>query len=986
MGSFCCLSTVALCAGTAFYLFFSLSNDDAVPLVKAHITIRPSFNFDHFQKTVTRAQWPRRLDENGPENASEPEVETERVFGTFPMHEMMQLLQHARASNKARVVAEVCGLADCVEPGERLLTVVDDMSPDELSMAILDMLPVEITGGLNVTAELHCDPSDVEDDTCDIEVLSNISGNEKQRRLWGRRRRRRRRRRRIPPPRPNSLQRSTKSLSIPEQWIRQSSMSVDDVRRLAVTRSVGPTCFSRLVAAGPSRIRGRDSFGAGHFGASRGHRLHSGVDINVPDRSSVQAPFPLEVVERRYPYSNDPAAYNDGLLVRGIGAYSSIWLMIWYISPTSASQGTKFYPGQSIGMARSLRCNRAPTVDVNSHRRRRWRIPGCGYPCMTPSVHETNWIQTRPCITEHIHLELFHTDPGRPGSSSSAKNIDPTGHLCNLGSSDGMIAFSSSPQHTGSTSWDVSTPPDHFHMLRFDLTTSVLMDDEVQITTPMGERAATLNAAGPADDSMPKSPPSVCLRSGSWRVQFIQVTKGQRSQYQSFFMATFKSYPYSRILELCGAQARLKYYQPAIHYGSGPCSGSMSIDLKKLGDGEWITDNAAVERYGPNQNCYWTISTRRRFSVRTQYRHLNLEVRSLADNQKGCWDRVKEFDGGKFKQEWCANNIGLPRDGGAWTSDSNYIKLQFLTDHVIHGYGFAARVVSVDAGISVSDPIIVIDDGDQNPPTTHPPTSYERGCNDYKSGCESWHKPCNDCCVDELGKTLADICNWGYRAAMVAVTVAAISSCFPADALVFTESGMTMRMDQIRIGQRLLTAAGTFADVYLQSHQDHSTIAPFIELTMQTGQQVSLSELHYIEAAGSMRQAQDVRVGMSVTVCPHHGHCKLSPVVSLRFVEKRGLFNPMTMSGTIVVNGVKVSCHSDWFLEAGSLLAPRHIPRAYQASLAPLRLLYKAWPGWVSRFHDARNGSHRALSELSTWELMHAAAAAIPPLQLRSGA
>ena len=32
-------------------------------------------------------------------------------------------------------------------------------------------------------------------------------------------------------------------------------------------------------------------------------------------------------------------------------------------------------------------------------------------------------------------------------------------------------------------------------------------------------------------------------------------------------------------------------------------------------------------------------------------------------------------------------------------------------------------------------------------------------------------------------------------------------------------------------------------------------------------------------------------------------------------VSKAGLYNPFTMSGDIVVNGVLASCHSDWVLD-----------------------------------------------------------------------
>ena len=59
-------------------------------------------------------------------------------------------------------------------------------------------------------------------------------------------------------------------------------------------------------------------------------------------------------------------------------------------------------------------------------------------------------------------------------------------------------------------------------------------------------------------------------------------------------------------------------------------------------------------------------------------------------------------------------------------------------------------------------------------------------------------------------------------------------------------------------------------------------------------------------------------------------------------ITSRGLYNPLTLSGTIIVGGVAASVHSDWFLDSifHTLLIPAWLPAAYQAVLAPARLLY----------------------------------------------
>ena len=47
-----------------------------------------------------------------------------------------------------------------------------------------------------------------------------------------------------------------------------------------------------------------------------------------------------------------------------------------------------------------------------------------------------------------------------------------------------------------------------------------------------------------------------------------------------------------------------------------------------------------------------------------------------------------------------------------------------------------------------------------------------------------------------------------------------------------------------------------------------------------------------------------------------------------------GLFNPLTLSGTIIVNGAVASVHSEWFLDSAfdTIGGPDLLPAAYQVS------------------------------------------------------
>lgn len=87
------------------------------------------------------------------------------------------------------------------------------------------------------------------------------------------------------------------------------------------------------------------------------------------------------------------------------------------------------------------------------------------------------------------------------------------------------------------------------------------------------------------------------------------------------------------------------------------------------------------------------------------------------------------------------------------------------------------------------------------------------------------------------------------------------------------------------------------------------------------------------------KRAEDVEKGDKVWV---EEEGEVARVSSIAKVEKRGLYNPFSLGGNIVVNGVVASCHSDWFLDSlfQALGLLHWLPATYQMVLMPVRLLY----------------------------------------------
>ncbi|CAI5638466.1 unnamed protein product [Oreochromis niloticus] len=90
--------------------------------------------------------------------------------------------------------------------------------------------------------------------------------------------------------------------------------------------------------------RTSDSWGEGHYGASRGGRLHKGVDIKCSDGSDVLAPFDVTIKGSLIVY-NDPnkKAIDEGINLSGEG----LCFKLFYVKPIKTS-GT-VNKGEKIG-------------------------------------------------------------------------------------------------------------------------------------------------------------------------------------------------------------------------------------------------------------------------------------------------------------------------------------------------------------------------------------------------------------------------------------------------------------------------------------------------------------------------------------------------------------------------------------------------------------------------------------------------------------
>ena len=78
-------------------------------------------------------------------------------------------------------------------------------------------------------------------------------------------------------------------------------------------------------------LRNCDALGCGHFGASRTHGTHKGLDFKFTEFENVLAPFDCKIVRYGYPYAND--LQYKLVEVQGIGKYKDYKAKLMYIKP-----------------------------------------------------------------------------------------------------------------------------------------------------------------------------------------------------------------------------------------------------------------------------------------------------------------------------------------------------------------------------------------------------------------------------------------------------------------------------------------------------------------------------------------------------------------------------------------------------------------------------------------------------------------------------
>uniref|UniRef100_A0A914WP11 Hint domain-containing protein n=1 Tax=Plectus sambesii TaxID=2011161 RepID=A0A914WP11_9BILA len=197
---------------------------------------------------------------------------------------------------------------------------------------------------------------------------------------------------------------------------------------------------------------------------------------------------------------------------------------------------------------------------------------------------------------------------------------------------------------------------------------------------------------------------------------------------------------------------------------------------------------------------------------------------------------------------------------------------------------------------------------------------------------------------------------------------AGLTACFSADSLLVTKTGQTKRMDELKIGDEILSTAfgqqAVFVSVESFLHRLPHTKTQFLRIETSDGSVIKLTKQHIIFVIKGNKEkflaAQDVKVGDQLL---QRDGKAFSPILvtNLTMVEEIGAFAPMTSNGLLVVNGMLASCHS-----VNKMLSLQH------TFLGFMRRLESFFSQWQQIFFDSDASVGNGFVDVptGTWQLL----------------
>jgi desert hedgehog len=144
-------------------------------------------------------------------------------------------------------------------------------------------------------------------------------------------------------------------------------------------------------------------------------------------------------------------------------------------------------------------------------------------------------------------------------------------------------------------------------------------------------------------------------------------------------------------------------------------------------------------------------------------------------------------------------------------------------------------------------------------------------------------------------------------------------------------------MDELSVGDRVKAGNNLYSDIFMFMHKIPAVRTIFVVIRTFSGQTITLTPGHFIYLNNALVDSASAKVGDKIYL----GSGAVSVVSSVSRTVEAGLYNPQTLHGDIVVNGIIASTYT-------TALAPG----TAHALLLPLRALYSAFSLQVNVFEN----------------------------------
>jgi len=139
-------------------------------------------------------------------------------------------------------------------------------------------------------------------------------------------------------------------------------------------------------------------------------------------------------------------------------------------------------------------------------------------------------------------------------------------------------------------------------------------------------------------------------------------------------------------------------------------------------------------------------------------------------------------------------------------------------------------------------------------------------------------------------------------------------NCFSSSVKVFVKGKGKVPMNEIAVGDQVLTGNGNFEPIYTIDHRHPTKDANFIQIHYKSGKgqndeqkfiELTKNHMIFVDHQTNPVPAKNVKVGDRVLAVDGP-----RPVTKITIVTRKGVFNPLTADGTIIADGLISSTYS----------------------------------------------------------------------------